>query len=373
MERYKAKRLELTDMQQDLLNLEKSLSIAQGDETSRLQAVQILESKLAALAREIEQQEAKRERAIRWAQKHAKELRRSIHGLNALAGAVGAGGTGQQQGQGQAPGTGAGRGELTDEEIDIKTRELKERASTAIVELNKLSETHPELYEMLQGLFQKYHIQPPSRAVSRVASRAGSIRDDLSETSSVLSGGANNMRRSLMGHSSSRATPRMSMVSPVLGLQGADAMNRSESRASSEGGRGGEKRVSTTDLNATITLPPATNFSRSNSQRNLVASHPPPLPRSSSNSSSRSSSVNGTPAPGATAPLDFVLTGKNADPASSLNRSTGGKSGKKQQQQFQPITGANRVKTPARPGSAGSVSSRGSAASLKSERSGFGM
>ncbi|TPX65201.1 hypothetical protein SpCBS45565_g05309 [Spizellomyces sp. 'palustris'] len=247
MERYKEKRDEIQSLQTALLNAEKTLSTLTNAESSRLQTMSLLEQKFNALQKDVAEQQAKRERAVKTVQRSAKEV-----------------------------------GTKADEvELDFKVRELKELGNLAMEAIGKVVERRPEIGERVNQLLAENGVQPPSRPISRIPSRASSR---ASITSDAPSEASNTSRRSVIGrHTSPRASQSL--------------------RSSS--GRVTPTRLSTTNLNATIMLPTVA------AQQHLTTS---PIPRA-------------------------------------------------------PITGAGRIRAPARPGSASSVaSSRRSSANSAAER-----
>ncbi|KAI9206387.1 uncharacterized protein BJ171DRAFT_497610 [Polychytrium aggregatum] len=211
MERYKTKRQEIQDLQQDLLNLERSLSLVSGEEANRSQAVQAMENKLAILLKEVKEQEAKRDRAYKLLCKLSKELRKAEHTTDA-----------------------------TESELDFRTRAAKDIGSLVMGEIGRLSEQYPEVALRFQQLIAEYQIQPPSRVLSRVASRADNIGDDMS-----MSSGSSSGRRSVaddrgsvkgMSRSSSRSSTGMRLPSRI-----------STSRPSSSG-----RAIKTMDMNGMV-------------------------------------------------------------------------------------------------------------------------
>ncbi|KAJ3120103.1 Coiled-coil domain-containing protein 39, partial [Nowakowskiella sp. JEL0407] len=167
MEQYKLKRLEIQDMQNDLLETERQLASLTTEESQRLQTVQLLESKISTLQRESGDQEAKRDRALKLARKKAKEWR-------SKAGAVIASEGGKIFGPGIV-----NEKDATPEEIDVMVRYLKDVGTIMIGDLNKVAERYPELSMRIHHLFEQSGIQQPSRAISRISSNDG-YRDDMS-------------------------------------------------------------------------------------------------------------------------------------------------------------------------------------------------
>ncbi|KAI8815709.1 uncharacterized protein EV422DRAFT_346127 [Fimicolochytrium jonesii] len=295
MERYRSKRSEIQDLQQDLQALERDLLARTNIESQEHQNVQSLENKLAALTKDITDQEAKRDRARKSVQRSAKEFRKML---------------------GVAPTT------VTDEELDFRIRELKETGNLALEALAKVGERDPALEQRLTQLLQANGIQPASRIVSRVPSRAESrasvYSDAGSEHSSTSASGRRTgssfaLDRSRQQHQSPRSS--MTIRSPPPG-----AVATPSGGAISPSGR----VLSTTNINAAVVLP-------------------------------------------------TVDIGSGAVSGAGSGRSTGTATPTRQGTSSStraPITGAGRVRHPARPGSASSVGSNGSASRRSSVASG---
>lgn len=128
MERYKTKRMEIQDLQQDLMQAEKSLSSMTNEEANRLQSIQVLENKLASLQKDVVDQEAKQERAQKTVQRSAKDLRKRL---------------------------GVPQGQIASEELDFKVRELKEMGNLALEALARVTERRPEIVPRVNQLLQE--------------------------------------------------------------------------------------------------------------------------------------------------------------------------------------------------------------------------
>ena len=123
MERYKAKRLEIQSHQQTLSAMERTLSSLNSEESSRIQAVNIIQNKIASIDKEIRDQEAKRDRAFKNAIKGAKELKKS------------------------------GGREETFEQVDFRIRECKDLANLVQSEISRIMEQHPEISMRIMELY----------------------------------------------------------------------------------------------------------------------------------------------------------------------------------------------------------------------------
>ncbi|KAJ3412119.1 Coiled-coil domain-containing protein 39 [Chytridiales sp. JEL 0842] len=321
MERYKAKRYEIQSMQQAIASLERTLSAQSAEEASKTQTINSKQAKILSMDRELKDQEAKRERAYKSVMKLMKEYRKA-HGNQ----------------------------EPTDEEIDFKIRECKDLGNLVQTEISRIMELHPEITMKVVELYAENNIQPPSRPISRVPSRASST--DESDMSS----------RSSVAHT--RSSSRTSVI-------GAGALNQSQSThphsrsSTTQLAVGGSQtpRLSMTNLNATTNLPPPHPTSSSGgalpgkrlsvgSTGNVVAV--PKLP----------SSGTSQPASARASVMSIRDPHERNSTASMTSRAGAGSAGSSAS--HGPITGAKRIKKQARPGSAGSVSSQGSRASSQS-------
>lgn len=129
------------------------LGVATTQETEHIQTVQVLEAKLVSCDREITEQQSKKERALAGVKRYAKILR-----------------TTQQT----FP-------KATSDEEDFLIRNLRDIGTVVLTELNKLMIKEPELVVPIKTLMLNLGINAPSRAISRVSSRASSDRGDWSQ------------------------------------------------------------------------------------------------------------------------------------------------------------------------------------------------
>ncbi len=148
MDTCKRKRVEIQDLQARLAESERQFNNETAKEADRIQRVQMLEAKCEVMEREIADQATKRNRAIQFVKKASKQHR-------------------QKQ----------GKNSLTLDEADFMIRSHREISTLALKDLEKLSQTYPELIPKVQSLMEMHGIQPPSRSVSRVSSRASSVGD----------------------------------------------------------------------------------------------------------------------------------------------------------------------------------------------------
>lgn len=132
------------------------MSIETTQETSYIQDVQMVEAKLISGDREITEQDAKKNRAIQGVKRYAKLLRTNA----------------------------ATYPKPTNDEEDFLIRNLRDIGTVVLTELNKLMIKEPELVVPIKTLMMSLGINAPSRALSRVSSRASSDRGDWSASSS---------------------------------------------------------------------------------------------------------------------------------------------------------------------------------------------
>ncbi|KAJ3076829.1 Coiled-coil domain-containing protein 39 [Podochytrium sp. JEL0797] len=129
MERYKAKRQDIQTLQQNLQSLERTSASISSDESSRLQALGIIETKLSTMDKEIREQEAKRDRAYKSAIRAAKLLRQ------------GSGGAGKSEGVESV------------EELDFRIRECKDLGNLVQTEISRIMDQHPEITMKVMDLY----------------------------------------------------------------------------------------------------------------------------------------------------------------------------------------------------------------------------
>lgn len=155
MNSFKNKRTIIQDLQLQLQDSEKAFSSISAKEAEKLQQVHVLEAKCDASNREIEEQTIKRTRALQFVYKSAKQLRKK-----------------------------EGKNSITAIEQDFIIRALRETGTLVLQDLNKLTQTQPELEGRISGLMELHGLKPPSRSVSRVSSRASSVGEMYSPSGS---------------------------------------------------------------------------------------------------------------------------------------------------------------------------------------------
>ncbi|KAJ3100782.1 Coiled-coil domain-containing protein 39 [Phlyctochytrium planicorne] len=225
MERYKAKRNEIQMMQHNLQALDKSLSTISSEETAKIQAITIIETKLASMDKELKEQQSKRERAFKTALRNSKDLRKS------------------------SP-------DMAIDEVDFKIRECKDLGNLVLSELTRIMEQYPEIVHRVTQLYSEKSIGPPSRQLSRVPSRASSIRDDLSEASSGSGkGGRLSSRASSRGSVSKFGASESGRVS-ITGISRTGSASQLRKSRSSTGGSASAETGKVISLDASVKLPP---------------------------------------------------------------------------------------------------------------------
>lgn len=307
MEKYKIKRQEIQDLQQQLVQLERSLSSITYDEGNRMQAIQALESRLVMISKELDDQRQKRERAYKQVHKMTKDLRK---------------------GSGNAY-------TATNDELDIMIREHKEVSSMTLNELNKLSERYPGVAVLTQQLFSAHGVLPVSRNISRVPSRAESLRDDVSEASSE---GAPRRKPDdlVRQYPKSISRPSSSRATSVAGERHSDSAQPKEP-TSSRNGSANQRMMTMADEKSRPTSVTSQQSPMATMNMNAAVSFPTPQSGKST-----------------------TQVGAGTQQGVSSTSSTPIPRGK--------ITGSGRIKGPARPGSATSMSSHGSGVSRNSSK-----
>ncbi len=154
MDSFKKKRTIIQDLQLKLQDSERVYSAESSKEATSLQQIQTLEAKCEAVTRDIEDQGKKRSRALKFIRKASKQLRQK-----------------------------EGTTSTTSIEQDFLIRSYREVGSLAMKDLELLGQAYPELQGKVSSSFEVQGLQPPSRTVSRVNSRASSF-DGISTPSS---------------------------------------------------------------------------------------------------------------------------------------------------------------------------------------------
>ena len=212
MENYKVKREQIQDLQQKLQLLEQELNEVSNSESQSLHAVQVLEARIQAIRREVEDQQVKCNRASKFVTSAAKKIRQT---------------------------RGSSINKLTPEEKDFQVRKLREVGTAVMTELKRVGSKLPEFNATLQSLMQEYNISPPSRALSRVSSRAESVvSDDVSENGWVV--GEDGVAKS-RGSSRSESRAYIKGSTPIT-TQDDQVQKSTEDQT-------GSRRVSTTNIN----------------------------------------------------------------------------------------------------------------------------
>jgi hypothetical protein len=151
METFKAKREVIQSHQAQMQELEIKFREESGKEAEALQDSQILEAKCDAIKREVDEQIKKKARALQFVKKAVKQWRQS-----------------------------KGTNSMTSEEQDLIIRSLKDVGTNTLKDLQKMGEKDDLFAETLYAQLEFVGLQPPSRSVSRVSSRASSVYDGMS-------------------------------------------------------------------------------------------------------------------------------------------------------------------------------------------------
>lgn len=167
MDNFKTRRVSIQELQQQLSGLEMTLGVETNEETANIQNVQVLEAKVATCDRDISEQEVKRDRAINSVKRYAKLLRTTASTFP----------------------------NPTNDEEDFLIRNLRDIGTVVLTELKKLMIKEPDLVVPIKTMMMNLGISAPSRALSRVSSRASSGRGDYSEAPSRASSRAQSIIR----------------------------------------------------------------------------------------------------------------------------------------------------------------------------------
>lgn len=368
---FKRKRTLIQDLQLQLQDSERAFSTISAKEAEKLQQVHVLEAKCDAVSRDLEEQAIKRSRALQFAHKAAKQLRKK-----------------------EATTT------ITTIEQDFMIRAVRELGTLALQDLEKLMQTYPDIEGRIRGLMELHGLKPPSRAVSRVSSRASSVADMYSPTVSGRNSTTFERKPAYPGLLPEEAGAPVNDFNPALPkklieqlqplsyndqnaeeitgssnsmppLSEAEVSNKSPALTpeSPIGNEVSIKLMSTTDLNASITLPkPASSsVSRSSSiagsKKSLVttgsisklksAKESPSVSRTSSRAPSRASVASEKSV------ASNAIAGSKSTGLILQGNEIATKSAAAPLQKRGSITGSNRIKDTARPSSAQSNSSKG--------------
>jgi type II secretory pathway component PulJ len=128
MSKLKAKRQEFIDLQSEIQNQENDLRAATSQESNLLQTIAILEKKIEEAQMSLMSQDGKRDRAYKGILRTMKEIRkqRNLDGM-------------------------------TEEEKDLKIRELRDKVSIALTETFRWAEQSIPLEELARQLLVKVH------------------------------------------------------------------------------------------------------------------------------------------------------------------------------------------------------------------------
>jgi hypothetical protein len=151
METFKAKREVIQSHQAQMQELEIKFREEAAYEAEALQDSQILEAKCDAIKREVDDQIKRKTRAMQFVKKAAKQWRQS-----------------------------KGTTSMTSEEQDLIIRALKDVGTYTLKDLQKMGEKDGTFAENLYAQLEFVGLQPPSRSVSQVSSRASSVYDGMS-------------------------------------------------------------------------------------------------------------------------------------------------------------------------------------------------
>ena len=135
MSKYKEKRTELQELQQELSTFERTLSLITTNERTKIQSLQILDIKQASLRRELIDQHAKRQRAEKnWKKKEAEFINKEARSTD------------------NSPDVDC------DEVADLKLREVKDRCNLTFTEICKIAEQYKEISSFVEDFCEQVTI-----------------------------------------------------------------------------------------------------------------------------------------------------------------------------------------------------------------------
>ncbi|KAL7749405.1 Coiled-coil domain-containing protein 39 [Sorochytrium milnesiophthora] len=358
--RYRQKRRDIQDLQRDLVEAEAELAKACEQEGSQQQAIAELESRVAQINRELVDQDKKRERAWTNVIKLAKDVKRA---------------------------RGVDLREALPEEIDMQIRETKELTNMIFARIGEMMQRNPDIELAIQQLYQKAGIQPPSRPTTRLSTHGGAEPPELphsgrssrarSSTPKTAAGaGGGGMAAAAGGRSSKPPQPRGSIAggtradgSTLRTISSASSRASGKSTPVKDRDTASEsEHTSNAPRSGVVTLGDQLSQSKGRQPGKLqggkVAAAATAVRRDSTTglAGRRSRNASGD----LSSSLASLSIGGNVQGASGANsKSTADKSDLRASGTTNGSSLSNRIKRPARPGSASSDSSRGSVANLR--------
>jgi len=165
MDKYKYKRRQIRELQEDLQTMSHTLDNLSRDEDAYVEMIEEKQNKILQLSKEVEDQGAKLDRAMKQLIKYSKEMRQA------------------KKSKGDTP-----------EERDFDVRELREFNKRAIKEMGEVVHHHPEVGQAVHLYFTQSNLPAPptpgpggSAASSRYGSQPSSARSSLSSVRSGTS------------------------------------------------------------------------------------------------------------------------------------------------------------------------------------------
>ncbi|XP_021365244.1 coiled-coil domain-containing protein 39-like [Mizuhopecten yessoensis] len=195
MDKYKYKRRQIRELQEDLQTMSSTLDNLVRDSGAYEEMIDEKKNKVLQLSKEIDDQRAKLERAMKSNSKYARELRSA------------------KKSKGETP-----------EERDFHVRELREFNKSIMSQIGDIIQTHPDVGETVHLYFSQANLPPPT---PRVGSRhPGSARSSLTSARSSPAG-------SLKSPPSGSGRPTPVQIGADLGAMRSPASSRSSSSMSS--------------------------------------------------------------------------------------------------------------------------------------------
>lgn len=154
MDKYKYKRRQIRELQEDLQTISGAMDTAYRDETAYIEMIQEKQAKIAQLNKELEEQKSKLDRVLKQVAKATREVQSS-----------------------------QGTKDAVSVERDILVRNLREKNRNILKQVTDILKRFPEMAPMLEMRFHQAGLPLPEQGPSsRTSSRSGSTYSSKSNT-----------------------------------------------------------------------------------------------------------------------------------------------------------------------------------------------
>ncbi|CAH1781534.1 unnamed protein product [Owenia fusiformis] len=209
LDKYKYKRRQIREMQEDLQTMSHTLDNLTRDEDAYVEMMQEKQNKVLQVNKELDDQKAKLDRVTKQNYKYAREVRSAAKLKND-----------------------------TPEEKDFELREMRDFNKNAIKMFGDVTQQNPDLAQIVHLYFTQANLPPPpapgSQPGSRFSSRPSSARSSLSSRSSA----------STVKSSPSASKPAAIDIGGAFEQGGAPSSRSSTSMSSVRSGRSGRSQAS---------------------------------------------------------------------------------------------------------------------------------